>query len=324
MKTSRDPVFVHSSFRVSSTWFWNHLRALDGVTAYYEFLHERLASVDREGVDRFNTECWDSGHPRTAPYFSEYLPLISAGGGVQHYSEQMAWHDFVPDGGIFADLDSGTRTYVGGLIGSAAARDTRAVLTCGRSLGRIAGLKRAFGGQHVLLVRDLSRQWSSYLRLGNAGTWYFHNATLSVLANGRFNDAHLAHLFDEHTQREACRGDVTLLRFISLDHYFRSFVAAHLYFYLAAFDQVDLVLDVSAMAASGAELAASTEAFAALTGLSPDFRDIRGEAPDPPGALRITGEEATAMLVAACTAIGVDRDSEAGRWGARLLEPVTG
>jgi hypothetical protein len=317
------PIFIHSGFRVSSTWLWSKIRALPDVTAYYEIFHERLASVDHDGVDRFNTECWDSRHPHTAPYFREYLDLIAPGGGVRGYRQRMAYLDFVADGGLQAGLDSDTRDYVGGLIGHAHAQGRRPVLTCGRTLGRVAGLRRAFGGAHVLLLRDLSRQWASYLRLGNDGVWYFHNATLSVLANGRFNDAFLARLHDAHTQAELCRGDVTLLRFRSLGDYFRAFVGLHLYFYLAALPQVDLVLDVSAMAEDRAVLEAGMAGFAALTGIAPDLRDIRAEEAGADG-LRLTAAEAAALLRDALEALDLGEDAREARWGAELLRPVTG
>lgn len=317
------PVFIHSGFRVSSTWFWTKLRDLPGITAYYEVFHERLAQVDRDGIDRFNTACWDSRHPHTAPYFREYLGLTLPGGGVRGYREQMAYRDFVPDGGIGADLAPATADYVAGLIDAADACGNRAVLTCGRSLGRIAGLRRTFGGTHVLLLRDLAHQWESYLRLGNDGTWYFHNATLSVLANGRFNDTFLASLHDAHTQSETCRGDVTLLRFKSLADYFAAFVGIHLYFYLAAFSQVDLILNVSAMAADPAMLSSGTTRFMELTGLAPDLGDIRGERTQAGERLTLTTDEAARLLDTASRALGLEGASEAVGWGGRLLGSVT-
>lgn len=38
-------IFLHSSFRVSSTWLWSRFRSKDEVVAYYEVFHEQLAII---------------------------------------------------------------------------------------------------------------------------------------------------------------------------------------------------------------------------------------------------------------------------------------
>ena len=301
------PIFVHSSFRVSSTWFWTRLRELDGVRAYYECLHERLASVDAAGIDAFNVDCWDSGHPRTGPYFAEFLPLIAPGGtGIVGYDATMAFLDYLPAAGLAGELPMDQRAYLQGLIEAASVRAERAVLTFGRSLGRVGAMRRALGGGHVLLVRDLGPQWASYRRLGSDGVWYFLNATLQVIANGSAEDAFLAELKQRHTETIACRAGLNLLRFTSQQDYFEAMVGMHAYLYRAALPNCDVVLNVSTMARDPEERRKAEARLAEVTGLTPDLSDLVLKETDLP-AERLTLARANEIHDAIKRDLGSDR-----------------
>lgn len=313
------PVFVHSSFRVSSTWFWTKFRACPQAVAYYEIFHERLATVTRAGLDSFNTECWDSRHPNTHAYFAEYEPLLSPDGGVKGFDRRMAYCEYVPDGGLHRAISEPARRHVRHLIEHARSLDRIPVLTCGRTLARIGGLRESVGGYHVLLVRNLWRQWLSYVRLTNQGTYYFLNASLATLANAR-HDPFLARTFDECVQREVCRDGDVILRFVSLQTFLRAFLSLHLYLYMAALPEVDLVIDVSALAREPALCTQAASAIRAATGLALDLSDVRDVPVDVGAALTGALRMACAGLVAsAADALGVGPESASATFGARLM-----
>lgn len=320
--TDTSAVFVHSGFRVSSTWFWTRLREIEGVRAYYECFHERLASVDRNSVAAFNTECWDSGHPRTAPYFAEFLPLISdEQEGIAEYDASMAFFHFLPDGGMGGTLPVDQRRYLQRLITSASDRAERPVLTFGRSLGRTGAIRRALGGAHILLLRDLAPQWSSYRRLGDKGVWYFLNATLQSIANGAAEDPFLASLKLRHTETIECRDGLNLLRFVSMQDYFEAMLALHLYLYRAALRQVDSVINVSAMARDENAANEAARRFFDATGLTVDFGDLSLNdtilAPD-----RVSPRRADEIMQAISNALGSDPGGE--QFALDLLHPLIG
>src|ERR1700761_4291616 len=79
--TSTQAVFLHTGYRTAGTWLWSCFRALDNVLAYYEPLHEMLASIDAATLASSTSSSWRSGHPRLdAPYFAEFADLIEPGG----------------------------------------------------------------------------------------------------------------------------------------------------------------------------------------------------------------------------------------------------
>jgi hypothetical protein len=292
------PLFVHSSFRVSSTWFWTKLRAQPSVIAYYDIFHERLATETAASIAAFGTGWWHSHHPETEPYFEEYLPLVQPGGGIKDYSEAMAFRQFVPAGGLYGDLPADACRYVAGLISHADGRGLTPVLTCARSLGRLAGLRRAFGGRHILLVRNLHHQWLSYLEQANSGSYYFQVSVMQVLANGR-HDPLLDRLYRECLTRIECNGGDTILRFVSLDAFLRAFLGVHLYLYAAALPLVDAVVDVTACAAAAPVRNDTAARLAAVTGLALDIADVRDKAillPSPQGDFAAAAEGLIEMI----------------------------
>ncbi|MEJ0003685.1 MAG: hypothetical protein WDN30_09160 [Pararobbsia sp.] len=89
MESSSKAVFLHTGYRTAGTWLWSCFRRLDDVLAYYEPLHEMLASLDAAMLAKSTSESWRSGHPKLdQPYFAEFAPLLRAGmPGVQGYDE---------------------------------------------------------------------------------------------------------------------------------------------------------------------------------------------------------------------------------------------
>ncbi len=58
--------------------------------SYYEPFSERLASCSAESILKNTEQTWDSRHPAlSAPYFSEYLPMVGSS-GVCFYDDRFA------------------------------------------------------------------------------------------------------------------------------------------------------------------------------------------------------------------------------------------
>ena len=87
MNSSCQAVFLHTGYRTAGTWLWSCFRKLDNVTAYYEPLHEMLATIDPEKLASSTANSWRSGHPTLdAPYFAEFAHLLGPGArGIPGY-----------------------------------------------------------------------------------------------------------------------------------------------------------------------------------------------------------------------------------------------
>ena len=92
-------------------------------------------------------------------YMLEYLPLIQDAGGVRLYDAAMAFERFVPADGPSGAISDAENAYIASLVEHAKSLSRTPVLTATRSLGRLAGMKAAFPGLHILLYRNLFHQW---------------------------------------------------------------------------------------------------------------------------------------------------------------------
>lgn len=172
------PIFVHSSFRVGSTWMWLRFCSNNSTLSYYEIFNEHLATLTRREARTKGSLSWSSKHPEVKAYFDAYLPLLQPGGGVRGFAAPMAFERFFAPGG----MTEAETAYVGGLIGHARAEGRVPVLTSTRSLGRVAALRAAFGGTHVLLYRNMFRQWASCTEQWMLNTEYFLDSVARIIA----------------------------------------------------------------------------------------------------------------------------------------------
>lgn len=266
------PVFLHSSFRTCSTWLWIRFRDNPRTLAFNEYFNEMLADLTLEVATRHGSGSWSSGHPETAPYFLEFAPLIRAEGkGVRHFEPAMAIGRLIPDGGVRGALSAVERRYVGSLIAHAEGLGRTPVLSCTRPLGRVSGLKQAFGGVHVFLCRNLFQQWNSYVHQHDNGNGYFIYSILGFLAQGG-KDAFMAKVRDGlHAQAQALKASQRPDG--GWDALFTAFMAVHLYLSMIAWDAADLVLDANRLAADPAHRAGIEAEILALTGLAVDLGD---------------------------------------------------
>jgi hypothetical protein len=174
-------IFLHAGWRSCGTWMWERLRDGDNVRAFYEPLHEDLARLRVRDVGLLRPDSWPSGHGIGAPYFAEYLPLLSAAGGVHGYAARFAFDDFFrpPE-----QDDPALECYLRGLIANAGEENRLPVMKFCRSLGRVPWLEARFPDMlHVVILRNPLAQWRSARRqMEQNGNRYFVVAPFVILA----------------------------------------------------------------------------------------------------------------------------------------------
>jgi len=178
--------FLHTGWRSGGTWLWSRLRDQSGVTAYYEPLHEVLATLDARQIARERPDAWASRHGGSAPYFAEYAPLLTrrwfrAPRGVRLHEPRFAYDQYfqAPEA-----ADDALVGYIGGLLQAAGERVP--VLKFCRSLGRVAWMQRHFpDALHAVVLRDPVAQFRSAEAQFAAGNRFFAVAPLMVLARNR-------------------------------------------------------------------------------------------------------------------------------------------
>jgi hypothetical protein len=102
----KEPVFIHSGFRTSSTWLWLKLRNSTGLKAYYEPYNSALCTISVQDAQNFGPRDWQSKHPAFDAYFTEYLSLIQPTGGVPFLAQCMETDHFIPPDGTNGPLPS--------------------------------------------------------------------------------------------------------------------------------------------------------------------------------------------------------------------------
>ncbi len=244
-ETGAPPVFVHSSWRTSSTWLWAKLRQAPTTIAYCEIFHERLEALTIDYLRENDFSRWNSKHPEGAPYFLEFAQIFDGDGAVRGFDRSMATERFIPQNGLAGLLGAAERAYVEGLIDCAYARRKIPVLTDTRTLGRFAALADTFPGRHVLLVRNAFHQWGSYTE-----QW----APFVRLLSDWFADK-------DGSPNSAAT--------------FQLFLLFHLYLYAHAFDAADLVVDVNRVAADPEHRAAIEENLSDYVRSPIDLSDAR-------------------------------------------------
>ncbi|WP_341987986.1 hypothetical protein [Azorhizobium sp. AG788] len=290
------PVFVHSSFRTSSTWLWSKLRATPHTTAYYEIFHEALGHLTVRDIAGLNYSGWDSRHPSGAPYFLEFLPLLQDAGGIPGFSADMALESFLPAGGVDGDLPDAARSYVARLIANAHANRKIPVLCCTRSLGRARALRKAFGGRTVFCHRNLFHQWASYAGQAMDGNPYFLN-TIDLTLKASRHDPFLAAVDLWTADRTISPTDEKL---------FQAFLILHLYLSAQAFEDSELLVDVTAMATHPVLRRKVEVELSRMVGSPVDLSDVRLSFDASPMAVRSTQDvvdtinQFTKMISASC------------------------
>src|SRR5215472_7987945 len=149
------PIFIHSSWRASHTWFWLKFREQPSTVCFYEAFNECLASLTRSEALSLAPSSWNSRHPATEPYYREFVPLIRKSGGVRLFTPEISYRWFLPTDGPNGDLRPGEVKYLALLIRHAKRLGRIPVFGFVRSLGRVAAIKKRFPGLHIFQYRNL-------------------------------------------------------------------------------------------------------------------------------------------------------------------------
>jgi hypothetical protein len=273
----RPTVFLHGGWRCGSTYIWSKFRARDDVLAFCEPFSERLARCTPETIAYDTHQAWNSRHPQlTAPYFTEYVPLID-GSGVARYEERFAVRRyFVP---TQQPLEEGA--YLASLLRLAEASGKQAVLGFSRSLGRVGAIKRIFGGCHVVLMRDPVQQWlSARSHRILHGSPYFELGHIMILALAPRQSAagRIAHWLElPHLKFGSFGHHYRLLRRrcepLDDELSYRAFLAVYMLSYTHALRHADIVIDVDRLSALRPYALTMSDELLHATGVDLDFAD---------------------------------------------------
>jgi protein YibB len=285
-------IFIHSSWRTSSTWFWDKFRQFPQTACYYEPFNEDLLTITPDQAASAGYDSWDSRHPPGNPYYPQYLPLIQATGGVRSFDRSMSLDWFTPIGGLRGTLRHAELKYLNLLIDRACETGKIPVFGDTRSLGRLWPVKNSFGGLHVFLHRNLWKQWLSYLYYARRGMRYFGETTARVVAGSE--DHFLAAIADFYIKRalgfRSCRDGgehqppsdnerLRLLHSLPESDAFAMFMALHVYLYLHAQLAADLTIDVTELARDSGYRSRIENELTRQTGLEISFSDIADRQP---------------------------------------------
>jgi hypothetical protein len=283
-------IFLHSSFRTSSTWFWNKFRPFQETACYYEPFNDELGIITSEKAAWADFNAWDSRHPPGEPYYREYLPLIQPAGGVQCYEAPFHLDWFTPIGGLRGELREAEIRYLSTLVENARYQGKTPVFGETRSLGRLFAIKNTFGGFHIFLNRNLWKQWLSYLYYRRRSNNYFYETTAFIMA--RSPDPFLGDVADFYAKRalqfrlhsddekkQTLSDDERryLLRSLPENHGFALFMTLHIYLYLHAQLSADLTVNVTRLVRDGGYRSCVESELARRTGLEISLSDAADE-----------------------------------------------
>jgi hypothetical protein len=255
-------VFVHSSFRTGSTWLWSMFRNNPVALAYNEIFNDALATLTPERALGYTHASWPSKHPPVGSYHAEYIPLLRPRGGVRRYRPSMAFDSFVPS--QEGQLTTRETAYVALLLDHAQAAGRVPVLTATRSLARAPALRARFGGVHIVLYRNIFRQWASYTEQAVLRNRYFLD-TIAAAVGAAAHDPALGAL------APLLKGGLDVRQPAT----WQAMLLLHAHLYARAADAADLVLDIDRIAADPACRAQAEADLLRLTGLAVDLSTVR-------------------------------------------------
>ena len=284
------PIFIHSSWRASHTWFWQRFRKHQSTVCFYEPFHESLVTLTKSQALSMGPNSWNSGHPAGDPYMIEFLPLIRRAGGVRLFTPEISYEWFFPIGGPTGDLHPKELRYLALLIRHAERLLRIPVFGFTRSLGRLIAIKNRFPGTHIFQYRNLWTQWTSWIDHRENGNEYFLLNFLRIMVEAR--DLYLSALInrclvsyiqfpkDEGDQNIAGRDDfhgqlaIKLLAFLSVQELFVLYMAFHTYLYMLAQKSADIVIDITKLARDEDYRRLARDQLTSATGLPITFDGI--------------------------------------------------
>jgi hypothetical protein len=286
------PIFIHSSWRASHTWFWLKFRCHSSTVCFYEPFHESLATLTRSEALSLGRHSWNSRHPASEPYYLEFVPLIRKAGGVRLFVPELSYRWFLPVGGPAGDLRPEEVRYLALLMRHAEHLRRIPVFGFTRSLGRLVAIKNKFRGIHIFQSRNLWTQWMSVISYRRAGFNYFLEKMLRVMleAQGPYfsrlmnryvvrylrslgvEEGGICTTHDNHIDNLIKK----LLELISNQDLFILYMGFHIYFYMQARINTDIVVDVTKLVRDKNYCIQVRNQIKSVTGLSMTFDDVTG------------------------------------------------
>lgn len=288
------PIFIHSSWRASHTWFWLKFRAHPSTLCFYEPFHESLATLTRSDALSLGPNSWDSRHPGDEPYFREFVPLIRKAGGVRLFVPQVPYRWFLPVDGPTGHLRREEIKYLALLVRHAERLRRIPVFGFTRSLGRLAAIKNQFPGIHIFQYRNVWTQWISLIGHKQNGNKYFFDQIFRVMLEA--NDTYLLSIINRYVVRylqylpylktsddnNICvtiddsleKFTTKLLEVINEHDLFCLYMAFHTYLYMLARQIADIVIDITKVARDASYNQRTRAELKSVTGLSITFDDL--------------------------------------------------
>ncbi len=284
------PIFIHTFWRGGGTYLWSKFRACPDTLTFYEPFNELLGTNSRARLLARTSRSWPSKHPLLdAPYMAEYAPLLTAH-GLRLFLKEFTTATYFLERG--AALPEAQCRYISSLLDHARRSGRRPVIGFSRSLGRLAGLSRAFDAVHIVLLRNPAHQWMScFAQCRDHGNDYFLIMHLMVVGQNRHHPilSAVAERYDiPRIERRSFEEEVEAYRSVfarvDLEASYRVFLALFVAAYLEALPHGDLVVDMDLLA-SAAYRRQIERRIRGLTGLSLDL----GDAAMPAYALSAVG-----------------------------------
>ncbi len=257
--STAEPLFVHSLFRSASTYFFQKFRSIESFWCYQEPFNESLAALNvpwRHYRLLATPTVTELRHPLLErPYFYEFWASREHLRGLYHGT-------FAYDQYFVADdrLPARQQAWISALLEHAPARP---MLQFCRSSGRIAALRRLYGGRHVQVWREPRVQWWSYKSAD-----YFDSVTRHIYRSANLPEAlrqvrRLAGAGRAYRRHLLPRANYLLFYGVWLDAWLR--LQAH----------CELSINVDRIAIDPAQNAECAERLSELAGHRIDLSDIR-------------------------------------------------
>lgn len=276
------PVFLHSSWRSSSTYVWAKYRPSSRTYCYFEPLAEHLTQANEAMLGGVS---WSyANHPLLdAPYRAEFLSLLDPHSGIKGFPPQGPYprYRLEPD----EDYPELVR-YFDILTAHANSYDRFPVYGLVRTALRVGWCVKNLAGTHVYILRDPRKQFVSMMHQYVKGTPYFMERGMVILGNN-LDDPILSPVIDRvglprFDGDPALRDQFYLMR--ARDAETPTLYAIFYYLHVLAVrrmrDACDWVIDVDVMAVDPAARLATEQRMFELTGVEASFADCRPESYD--------------------------------------------
>jgi len=277
---AQEAIFLHSSWRASSTYVWAKFRQRPDTYCYFEPLNEHLLTLTAEIIDRFVP--WSfANHPALeAPYLEEYRPLIGPGGGIPGFPAHLTFGRYcATSNDSLPELEA----YLADLARLATRLGRRPVYGFVRTDLRVGWFRARMPGTHIFIRREPRRQFLSMLRQAVLGNPYFLQRGVVILRHNMEEPAfapllsaiELPALLETSGLREAFRGklvDETVLRRLYFIFYFMWLLARQL-----GEPQCHLAIDIDRLSLDDSYRRETENRLGDLVGTAISFADCRVE-----------------------------------------------